>query len=203
MPLAALDIVACMVAYLTPLVFRFEGAVPDRFWRGFWTLAPFIIVLHLFSNYIFGLYGQMWRYASVQEARRVVLAGAGGGFMVTAAGAVIARGSRPLPLSVIAFGAVFSIIAFGAIRFQSRLFSVRRRSAISENKRVLIVGAGEAGAMLIKDIQRNPSLGLEPVGLIDDNPAKVGRALLGVPVLGNRAAIPSVVLSRNADQVLL
>ncbi|MGH2784128.1 MAG: polysaccharide biosynthesis protein [Actinomycetota bacterium] len=202
-PLAALDIVACLVAYLAPLVFRFEGAVPDRFWRGFWTLAPIIIVTHLFTNYVFGLYGQMWRYASVQEARRVVLAGASGGFMVIASGAVIARGNRPLPLSVIALGALFSIIAFGAIRFQSRLFSVRRRAVMSENKRVLIVGAGEAGAMLLKDIQRNPSLGLEPVGLIDDDPAKVGRALLGIPVLGNRAAIPSVVVNRKADQVLL
>ena len=202
-PLALLDIVALLGAYLTPLVFRFEGAVPDRFWRGFWTLAPFIIVLHVASNYLFGLYGQMWRYASVQEARRVVLAGGSGGFMVIAAGAVIARGNRPLPLSVIALGAVFSIMAFGAIRFQSRLFSVRRRSAMTEHKRVVIVGAGDAGSMLLKDIQRNPSMGLEPVGLIDDDPTKIGRALNGVPVLGGRALIPALVPKLKADQVLL
>jgi FlaA1/EpsC-like NDP-sugar epimerase len=145
----------------------------------------------------------MWRYASVQEARRVVLAGGSAGFMVIAAGAVIARGNRPLPLSVIALGAVFSIMAFGAIRFQSRLFSVRRRSAMTEHKRVLIVGAGDAGSMLLKDIQRNPSMGLEPVGLIDDDVTKIGRALNGVPVLGGRVLIPALVPKLKADQVLL
>lgn len=202
-PLALLDIVACLGAYLTPLVFRFEGAVPDRFWRGFWTMAPIIIVLHVSSNYIFGLYGQMWRYASIQEARRVVIAGFSGGFMVVAAGAIVARGSRALPISVILGGVVFSIVAFGAIRFQSRLFAVRRRTAMIEPKRILLVGAGDAGALVLKDLQRNPSVGLQPVGLIDDDLAKVGRALHGVPVLGTRAAIPPLVSKLRADQVLL
>ena len=195
--------VACLASYLIPLVFRFEGAVPARFWRGFWTLVPVILVLHVSANYLFGLYGQMWRYASVQEARRVVLAGASGGGLVIAAGAVIARGNRPLPLSVIAFGALFSIMAFGAIRFQSRLFSARRRTAMAAPKRVLIVGAGDAGAMLLKDILRNPSLGLEPVALIDDDVTKVGRELHGVPVVGTRAVIPALVPKLDADQVLL
>ncbi|MGH2727373.1 MAG: polysaccharide biosynthesis protein [Actinomycetota bacterium] len=202
-PLTLLDVVCCLGAYLTPLVFRFEGAVPDRFWRGFWTLAPIIAVIHVTSNYVFGLYGQMWRYASVQEARRVVFAGASGGFMVVAAGAILGRGGRSLPLSVIGLGAVFSIMAFGAIRFQSRLFSVRRRSAMSEHKRVLLIGAGDAGAMLLRDILRNPSTGLEPVGLIDDDVTKVGRSLHGVPVLGTRSAIPGLVDKLRVDQVLL
>src|SRR5439155_9803213 len=73
-PLALLDLGLLVPAYLGPLVLRFDGNVPERYWRGFWFFAPMLAVIHLLTNYLFGLYGQMWRYASVQEARRVVVA---------------------------------------------------------------------------------------------------------------------------------
>ena len=74
-PLAALDALLVLPAYLIPLVFRFHGQVPSENWLRFWELLPAIVAIHLFSNYRWRLYGQMWRYASVQEARRVLLAG--------------------------------------------------------------------------------------------------------------------------------
>jgi FlaA1/EpsC-like NDP-sugar epimerase len=202
-PLAMLDLVGCLGAYLIPLIVRFDGRVPHSYWRSFWQVAPLVVLIHLVWNLFFGLYGQMWRYASVQEARRVVLSGFGGGLTVLGVGALLSNGTRPIPLSVIALGSTLSLMAFGAVRFQSRLFAVRRQSAAADRKRVLLVGAGEAGAMLLKDLQRNPSLGLDPVGAIDDDIRKVGRSLHGVAVLGTRAAIPSQVGRLKVDQVLL
>jgi FlaA1/EpsC-like NDP-sugar epimerase len=98
---------------------------------------------------------------------------------------------------------VLSIVGLGAVRFQSRLFAFRRRTIGSGTMRVLVVGAGEAGAMVIRDILRNPSIGLEPVGLIDDDPRKLGLSLHGVPVLGNRADIPPLVARKRVEQILL
>ncbi len=202
-PLVFLDIAVVFSAYLSTLVIRLEGAVPERYWDGFWVFLPIAVSVHLAANLLFGLYGQMWRYASVLEARRVVLAGlTAGGFLV--AGDTLARdGLRPLPLSVVTLGAILCLIGFGAVRFQSRLFAFRRRQVDGDPVRVLLVGAGDAGAMVLRDILGNPSLGLHPVGIVDDDRRKVGRSLYEVPILGTRSHIPQLVARLGVEQVLL
>jgi FlaA1/EpsC-like NDP-sugar epimerase len=202
-PLALLDLAVVFVAYLVPLVVRFGGAVPDRYWRAFLAFGATACLLHLLSNYLFGLYGQMWRFASVLEARRVILAGLVAGAVMVGADLVPTRGPRPLPLSVVVLGAALSLIAFGTIRFQARLFGFRRREAQVSTKRVLVVGASTAGAMLLQDLLENPHLGFDPVGVVDDDSRKFGLTLRGVRVLGSRAAIPFLVDRLQVDQVLL
>jgi FlaA1/EpsC-like NDP-sugar epimerase len=201
--LALIDSAVVVLAYLLALVLRFDGAVPQFYWNQFWMVLPGAGFLYLLVNQLFGLYGQMWRYASILEARRVVLAGATSGLLLIITGEFLRNGTRPLPLSVIILGAVLAPMGFGIIRFQSRLFAFRRRSRNEERSRVLVVGAGEAGAMILRDIQRNRSLELDPVAVVDDDPRKIGRSLAGVPILGARPAIPSLATSLAVDQVLL
>jgi FlaA1/EpsC-like NDP-sugar epimerase len=201
-PLALLDVCLVFGAYLGPLVLRFNGAVPDGYWRNFWTFIPLAAGIHLVSNLIFGLYGHMWRYAGVEEARRVGLAGIAAGTLVVGIDA-LAMPLRPLPLIVVGLGAVLSLLAFGAIRFQSRLFAFRRRTASQETNRVLLIGAGDAGAMVLRDILQDRSLGLEPVGILDDDRRKAGRSLHGVPILGTRTHLPALVERLGVDEVLL
>jgi FlaA1/EpsC-like NDP-sugar epimerase len=112
-------------------------------------------------------------------------------------------GLRALPLSVTIFGAVLTMLGTGALRFQSRLFATGRPVRDAEQPNVLIVGAGAAGSVILKDLLRSPSLGWHPVGLVDDDRRKVGRRLHGVPVYGPRAAIPRLVKELKADVVLL
>jgi FlaA1/EpsC-like NDP-sugar epimerase len=202
-PLVVLDVAVVATAYLGPLVLRFDGDVPNLFWLNFWFFLPFVAFVHLMANYMFGLYGQMWRYASVQEARQVILAGATAGVIVILLSGLFGGGLRLLPLSVAMLGATLSLIGFGAIRFQNRLFAFRRRTAVGEPSRILLVGAGDAGEMVLRDILRNDSVGLIPVGIIDDDPRKRGLVLHGVTILGRRAQIPSLVKSLRVDQVLL
>lgn len=202
-PLVALDLVGVVVAYLVTLVVRLEGAVDPRYWRSFWLWIPLIALVHLACNFAFGLYGQMWRYASVQEARRVAFSG------LTAAAAVIllveiaSAGTRVLPLSVPAFGATLSFIAFGAMRFQSRLFAFRRRFTHDEPTRVLVVGAGEAGSMVVRDLLRSPGLGLVPVAFVDDDPRKIGLSMHGIRIQGPLSRVGAIAKRTGADQVLL
>ena len=202
-PLVLLDLAIVLSAYLSTLVLRLEGAVPANYWRNFWVYLPLIASIHLAANYVFGLYGQMWRYASVLEARRVVLAGLTAGGFIVAAMTLLSRGLRPLPLSVAILGSVLALIGFGAVRFQSRLFAFRRREFIGDRVRVLVIGAGDAGAMILKDILENPSVGLKAVGVVDDDPRKIGRALYEVRVVGTHADIPALVERLDVDQVLL
>jgi FlaA1/EpsC-like NDP-sugar epimerase len=202
-PLALLDLAAVFVAYLVPLVVRFGGAVPDVYWRAFWAFGATACLLHLLANYLFGLYGQMWRFASVLEARRVILAALLAGAVMIGADLAPTGGQRPLPLSVVVLGATLSLMAFGTIRFQARLFGFRRRAMQTDLTRVLVVGAGEAGALLLQDLLENPRLGLDPVGVVDDDPRKFGLTLRGVRVLGSRGAIPVLIQRLQVDQVLL
>lgn len=203
-PLIVLDIAIALCAYMVAMVLRFEGAVPDLYWENYLRFAPVAAAVHVLANYAFGLYGQMWRYASVQEARQLLLAG------ITAILGILAGSElgnpeegRVFPLSVVAVGAGLSLVGFGAVRFQSRLFAFRRRTAVQESTLFLLVGAGDAGAMILRDLRRHPELGLQPVGVVDDDPRKVGRTFLGVPILGTREAIPTLVKRLQADQVLL
>jgi FlaA1/EpsC-like NDP-sugar epimerase len=200
--LASLDAAAIFCAYLVPLVLRYEGNVPARQWRQFLVFLPVALASQLLSNYVLGLYGQMWRYASVQEARRVLLAGMLGAVVTVIGGTAVAR-ELPLPVSVVLLGPTLVLLGIGAVRFQSRLFGSRRRAVDEDPSRVLLVGAGDAGSMVLKDILRNSSLDLVPVGLVDDDPRKVGRSMHGIPVVGNRQAIPRLVQRLRVDQVLL
>lgn len=203
-PLVLLDLAIVFSAYLSTLVVRLEGDVSTTRWRTFWTYLLLIAGVHLVVNHLFGLYGQMWRYASVLEARRVVLAGlTAGGFIVAAVTVLPAGALHPIPLSVAILGAVLSLVGFGAVRFQSRLFAFRRRQFIGDRTRVLVVGAGDAGALILKDLLENPSVGLQAVGVVDDDPRKIGRALYEIRVVGTRADIPALVDRLNVGQVLL
>jgi FlaA1/EpsC-like NDP-sugar epimerase len=202
-PLILLDVAAVVAAYLIAMVLRFEGAVPSEYWNNYWRFIPVVALTHILANYVLGLYGQMWRYASVREARQVLLAGIGATLVILAASEILGGETRVFPLSVVVLGAGMALMGFGGIRFQSRLFAFRRRVADQPKERVLVMGAGDAGAMVVRDIQRHPELGLQPVGVIDDDPRKVGRSIQGVRVLGTSEAIPDLARRLEVDHVLL
>ena len=201
-PLALLDALVVAAAYTLPLIVRIDGEIPGRFWQGLRATLPLLMVLHLSANLLFGLYGQMWRYASIDEARRVVYAGLTGAAFVL--GGWIVLGPYPLPRSVIAAGAVLSFLGFGALRFQRRLFAFHRSSAKEQGAidRILVFGAGDAGAMVLRDLTAHPRLGLRAVGMVDDDPRKRGLAIADVRVMGNRMDIPRLVERLHATQVL-
>jgi FlaA1/EpsC-like NDP-sugar epimerase len=200
--LVLLDLALVFPAYLGPLVLRFDGMVPSKYWRAFWIFVPVAAIVHLLMNYVFGLYGPIWRYASIQEARRVVLAGLSAGVLIFILGTVWTGGQRPVPLSVAILGPILALLSFGAVRFQNRLFGFHRRGVSATRTRVLIMGAGDAGAMILKDISASPGLGLDPVAIVDDDPRKRGSRINGVPVIGNRSAIPPLVEKFEIGQVL-
>lgn len=202
-PLVVMDVAVAFVAYLVPLVLRFDGAVPSTYWSRFWPFLPAVICIHLAANHVFGLYGRMWRYASVYEARHVVFAGLTAGVVVVALNEILTWLGRRLPLSVAVSGVALALLGFGAIRFENRLFAFRRGELPGAPTRALLVGAGDAGATVLADIRANPSLGLDPVGFVDDDPRKIGLELHDVPVLGARDDIPSLVRDLGVDQVLL
>lgn len=197
-PLAVLDVALVVAAYVGVLLLRFDGDVPAVWWQRLQLFLPASIGVHLLAHWLCGLYGQMWRHASVQEARRVVLAGAGSG-VTLAVLFLLAR--RLMPLSVVVLGAVVATMLVGALRFQSRLFAFRRGSPHAT--RVVILGAGKAGAAIVRELRRVSDADLLPVAFLDDDPRKQGRRLLGIRVIGGLDALAETVERHHAEQALL
>ena len=198
--LGVLDGLLTAAAYASMLLVRFEGSVPQGQWQSFLAVLAPALVVHLASNWMWGLYGRIWRHASVQEARCVLLAGA----MSTSILLVMAlAGVRAIPLSVVGLGGFSATMLVGAIRFQSRLFAFNRGEQGRAGLRVAIVGAGDAGASIVQQMLRAPSEGFLPVVILDDDPRKQGRSLLGVPVAGGLDAMGDAVERFRAHQVLL
>jgi FlaA1/EpsC-like NDP-sugar epimerase len=115
------------------------------------------------------------------------------------------------PRAVLVIDWVLSLLAVGGVRFSLRLLAETRAQHLagggkrgsSRRQRVLIVGAGDAGAMVVRELQKNPQINQIPVGFLDDNPSKQKQQIHGVPVIGTLTDLARVLDSRTADQVII
>jgi FlaA1/EpsC-like NDP-sugar epimerase len=203
LPLVLLDALLVSSAYLAVLFLRFDGQVTPVYWSRFAAFIPIAVLVHLLSNASWGLYRQMWRHASIVEARQVLLADAVALAVLIPVYFTVDR-SR-VPLSVIVLGAMMATLLVGGMRFQSRLFAIRKHAetTATPGMRVAVVGAGEAGASIVREMLRTPSAGMIPVALFDDDPRKQRHALLGVPVEGGVDSLPEICQEIGVHRVLL
>jgi FlaA1/EpsC-like NDP-sugar epimerase len=200
LPLVVLDCLMVAVAYTALLLLRFDFSAPASYWHRFAVFLPIALVVHLSMNWLWGCYGHMWRHASVEEARRLLLAGACTEVLLLL---VFGFFHDRIPLTVLVIGPVLATVLMGATRFQSRLFAFRRFRERESGLRVVVVGAGSGGAAAIREMQRNPKSGLRPVAVLDDDPTSYGRWIGDVRVVGAIADLGRVVQDFDAHQVLL
>jgi FlaA1/EpsC-like NDP-sugar epimerase len=161
-------------------------------------------------NWAFRLHERMWRYASADEIPVIGAAAATSTVLLILAD-LFWPGQRPLPLSVVWMSGLFSFVGFVSVRYRGRVWSgLQRRwrglrgQLPPARLRVLIVGAGEAGQLLAwRFLHHKEGAGYELVGFVDDDQAKVGMRVHGIPVLGDRTAIPHVVVSQHVDLVVV
>ena len=208
------DIVLTALSAVLGFAIRLE--VP-LFWVFLPTCIRFVIVAELIKlpmYYAFGLYRRYWRYASVHEALVILGATAASSAILTAlvVGLFLPLGwFSSFPRSVLVIDWLCSLFFVGGIRFSVRSvgeFAMQkgvngRALASRKARRVLIVGAGDAGAMTAREMRNNPGIGMEPVGYVDDNQAKVGMHIRGLTVLGTRESIPQLVRQFHVDEVVI
>src|SRR5215213_1846566 len=166
LPLFGLDAILVSLSYVTALLLRFDGVVPPAYWDRFGRFWLVALGVHLASNAGWRLYRKMWCHASVAEARSVVLSGLTALVLLLVASMLTVW----MPLSVLVVGAGAATFLSGAVRFQSRLFASKRNRATPAGLRLVVVGAGESGAMIVREMRRSPGAGLLPVAVLDDAP---------------------------------
>jgi FlaA1/EpsC-like NDP-sugar epimerase len=199
--LALVDCFVIVTTYTLLLVVRFEFSVPDEYWNRLWVFLPVALVAHLAANRVWRTYGHMWQHASVEEARRLLLAGLSSEVVLLAFFVGLDR--YRMPISVILVGPLLATIVMGAVRFQSRLFAFRRADERGLGLRVAVVGAGAGGAAAVREMRRSPQLGLAPVAVIDDDPRIHGKSLSGVPIAGGIDELERIVNEHEVHQILL
>ncbi len=197
--LLLLDAVLVLTAYTLMLAVRYELAVPTGVWEGFVRFIPVAVVVHLGANRLGGLYGPVWKHASILEAKRILLTGGSATVVLTT---FVVAWERFVPLSVAMTGGLVAMGLFGVLRFQSRLFAFRRRER-TEGPQVLVVGAGSSGSGLLRELSRSRTPSMQVVALVDDDLRKVGRWIADVPIAGTLDDIVEVGQRYSVDQVLL
>lgn len=198
----AVDTLLCVAVYLAVYLLRFEGVIPQVEMRAFWICLPILVGLRLASNYFMGLYSQLWKYVGVRELFQIIQAVGLGSFLFVAITYLL--GITGFPRSIFVFEAAFYLLAVAGVRY-SRRFSaeVTLFSHKGPQHRTLIVGAGDAGAMVAADMLRRRDHGFVPVGFIDDNPTKYRARIHGLRIFGGRDVLPEVVENREIDAVIL
>jgi FlaA1/EpsC-like NDP-sugar epimerase len=172
----------------------------------FFVVAALVVKPPIF--FVFGLYRRYWQYASVRELLLVLVAtiGAGATIAVVVALGIQFNALPFFPRSILAIDWLLTMIAIGGIRVSPRLVgeSVRGASRPPPNaKRVLIVGAGDAGSLVVREMRKNPHLEMMPVAFLDDEPAKAGTKIHGVRVLGPLSRLEAVVEEEQVEEVIV
>ncbi len=184
------------------LLLRFDGHIEPEFSQAFFALIPWYTIISVISLYAFKLYHRIWQYASLGEVLSIVKAMTIG--TITLVSCVYSLHLDYLPRSVYIISWLLMILLIGGSRLGWRIlrdFIIHDISSIA--KSVLIVGAGDAGAMVARELASNRSLNLIPVGFIDDSQMKQKMTLYGIPVLGNRYNIPQIVERHQIEEIII
>lgn len=184
------DVLLITVSVLASYALRLDFA-PD-FVRYYLQSALWLIGLSLVIKpvvyYLFGLYRRLWIYASINELKLITAAVTTASGIVSFAGLILywmGITGPGLSRSALAIDWLLSLLFVGGTRFILRILaesSAPRGSG--KSRKVIMIGAGDAGALVVKEMQKNRQINLEPVGFLDDDPAKQKHSLLGVPVIG-------------------
>ena len=198
-----LDGLIILLSYYLSYSVRFEWAIPEKYFNLFLVSSPVLVGLSLFMFIFLGAYSEYWVYWSVRDLQRLFVVHSSVVlllFLVDGVTKVLL-----IPRSIFVIYWFFTILLLGAVRMVSRtLLEIQGLGARTEKrKRILIVGAGRSGEMLIRQILSDPLLQYNVVGLIDDDPVKINRSIHGIRVMGDRTSIPKIVRSDNIDEIII
>lgn len=205
--LVVIDIICMLVSYSLALWVRFDfrfGDIPEEYLEGFKMMMIPMIILTIIVYFFCKLYQSVWRLASVAEVEKMIIAQAILIPVYVALGMFFVSHGYSMPISFYCIGYVLMFVLTTGSRFSYRLLRhwSRSHSEVKDVCRIMVIGAGAAGQALIKEYITNADAQGKVVCIIDDNPAKKGKYLEGVPIVGNRYSIPGNVEKYQVDEIL-
>ncbi|HMN15708.1 MAG TPA: nucleoside-diphosphate sugar epimerase/dehydratase, partial [Bellilinea sp.] len=207
--LALIDILLTVASILGAYALRLElGALffyylPSAYW-----MIGIALLVKIPIYYFYGMYRRLWGYASTRELQLIVVS-------VSSASVIVAvimillltfKVFNGFPRSVLVIDWLLSIFLIGGARLVMRLLADSMSSSsikTKQAKRTLVIGAGDAGALVVRELQKNSELNLKPVGFLDDNPDKMLQQIHGIPVIGTLADINKVIEHKKIEEVII
>ncbi|MGD2272968.1 MAG: nucleoside-diphosphate sugar epimerase/dehydratase [Desulfobacterales bacterium] len=216
---AGLDIVLIIFSFYAAYLVRFDFDIPRLFLLNFYKILPILVAIKVCCFYFFDLYRGMWRYTSVADLINIIKAATVSTLLIMA---IVLFGTQFIGYSrsiflidwclTILFIAGFRL----AVRFYFestgegeswlntfRSFLTPLKTKIPGSRNLLIIGAGDCGEKIYRELRDNARLQYHVVGFLDDNPVKMGNKIHGIPVLGKIADIQLISGRAAADEALI
>lgn len=195
------DLAIIWFSITTSYLFRFDGSIPDSYMIQMLRFGLICMFAYGATMVYFGMYRRMWQYASINEIIAIAKA--------VGAGALISYGLSMLlltdrvPLSVEIRIVETVLLLVGGVRFFWRIFRIERFTPQDDQTNTLIVGAGDCGILIAKEMMGPSFSHTRIVGFVDDNDNKYHMSIMGISVLGNRQDIPRLVLEHHVHEIII
>ena len=203
LPLQVLIIAA---AFLLAFSIRFDFSIPPQYWPLIGKLLPPLLLIKMVCFWKTGLFRGWWRYVSMPDLVQI-LKGNLLASLIFVGYAVIVYRFDQIPRSVLLLDTVFCLSFIAGIRFLTR--AIRESTLLGtevegvKKTRILVVGAGDAGQMIVREVRSNRRLDLDVVGYVDDDPQKRNGLFQGVKVLGSQRQLTEIVHNYNVAEVII
>jgi len=204
--LVAVDILLINLSIIAAYLLRFDfsfNSIPERFFEHILKLAVLATCVKIITFILFRLYNSLWKYAGIYEMGLIV----GAAFVSnTIMISYVFLSRTPVPRSIVLICMLTDTFLIASTRFAYRIFRRVVKGEIiriKDSKRVLICGGGEAGAMIVKKMKMHPELKSKPVAIIDDDMLKQGKKINGVPIVGQRKDITTIVEKKQIDEIII
>jgi FlaA1/EpsC-like NDP-sugar epimerase len=214
-----IDVLLLAFAWYAAYLVRFEFDVPPLYWKTFKVVLPLMLVVKLMSFYFFDLYRGMWRYTSIADLLNIIKAGSVSSLVVISL-ILFTTGFQGFPRSVFIIDWCLTILILSGFRLSVRLYfslveeeKTWRTAALRlllpftnrrpDHKNLLIIGAGDCGEKIYREIRDNVRLRYNVVGFLDDDRTKWGMKIHGIPVLGPIGNIGAVVSKFSVHEALI
>jgi FlaA1/EpsC-like NDP-sugar epimerase len=196
---------------------RFNFEIPTQSGAVIWRSLPLIVVIKIVTLYFFDLYQGMWRYTSITDLLNIIKTASLSSLLITSL-IFLSHGFAGFARSVFIMDWVLSIVLISAYRLSIRLYfwlgsgdetvriSVGKFFARRQQKRfkkLLIIGAGDCGEKIFREIRDNSRLPYKVIGFIDDDPLKAGMKIHGITVIGGTSEMKGIVARLKADEALI
>ena len=203
------DTIVMGFAYLFAILLRFEFSAPHWGWSGVALTFVVVAVAQWFFLWFFKCNKVIWRYITVSDVPRFFMAGFASAAVLIILRLLLPRSFsvRP-PLSISLLNAIFVFGGLLLVRVFSRFLNDGVNGgagikSVASLRKVLLIGAGDAGNTVVREIRTNKLNRYKLVGLLDDDPVKQGANIQGYPVLGTIADLPEIVKSNEIDEIIV
>lgn len=202
------DIALTIVSVLGSFALRLDVGELPYYFPAVVLMCAVALLIKIPIYFLFGLYHRLWMYASTGELRLITVAVTTASVVTSGVMAVLIVTGNVLPgmpRSALGIDWLLSLVLIGGSRFALRILAEQSMAARADGKgkRALVIGAGDAGALVVRELQRSQQLNLTPVGFLDDDPAKQKHTIHGVTVIGRVDDLPSIIDLHKIDIVII